>query len=190
MLKRGKNSITVFRKVETKRKHVRSNTLDAGFSERHKMSAFTLIELLVVVTIIAILVALLIPALSSARESARKAVCTNNLKQIGNGLFAYAGNNNGFLPFWNCNGSGNKIWHGDTRGIYKNGAKMNCGALFYNYLGNLDVMYCPSQIYFTKDNPQYGIRKFGKIQNSPINGCFCSYSQRCCKYFDEYTNWR
>jgi prepilin-type N-terminal cleavage/methylation domain-containing protein len=60
--------------------------------------AFTLIELLTVIAIIGILAAILIPTVGKVRESARAAKCTSNLRQIGQQLTLFVGDNRGYLP--------------------------------------------------------------------------------------------
>jgi prepilin-type N-terminal cleavage/methylation domain-containing protein/prepilin-type processing-associated H-X9-DG protein len=61
-------------------------------------SGFTLIELLVVIAIIALLLSILLPALGVVREQGRRAVCSQNEKNTGLGLYLYANDYDGKLP--------------------------------------------------------------------------------------------
>lgn len=63
-----------------------------------KNRRFTLIELLVVVAIIGILASILMPSLSKARDKAHKALCINNMKQIGTGMIMYIDSYNEHFP--------------------------------------------------------------------------------------------
>ena len=65
--------------------------------KRSGFHSFTLIELLIVIAIIAILAAMLLPALNKARNAAKAAKCVSNLKQQGNAVIFYLGDNQGFF---------------------------------------------------------------------------------------------
>ncbi len=71
-----------------------------------KATGFTLIELLVVIAILVILIALLLPAIQRVREAGNKAVCVNNLSQIGKAILTYQAEHGGVFP----SGGGDVQW--------------------------------------------------------------------------------
>src|SRR5512138_372466 len=95
---------------------------------------FTLIELLVVIAIIAILAAILFPVFARAREKARQTSCLNNMKQLGTASMMYLSDYDERHPSrWLCCGKYNPL------------SPLGWPWLFDSYIGNKQMLQCPSE---------------------------------------------
>ena len=120
-------------------------------------SAFTLIEVLVVVAIIALLVAILIPSLVRVREQAKRSSCAANLHQQGLGMYSYAQDNRGYLPWrgwfsYTISEHRREAYAPPFRGPGLQKVLVNIAMLLGKHVGkDWDVLYCPATIAMYRD---------------------------------------
>lgn len=137
---------------------------------------FSLVELLVVIGIIGLLIAILLPALRNAREAAKTVQCKSQLRSLGQALYIYASNYQGYMPGW----SGWHVVDGDANGHPDDKPGQGWTEKLANYytVPTSEVFFCPSfpeefRInYFMSarwtrmQNPPRRNLKFGEISKS------------------------
>jgi prepilin-type N-terminal cleavage/methylation domain-containing protein len=130
------------------------NHNQVGNNSRQNERGFTLTELFVVIAVVAMLAALLVPALAQAKRNAQRAGCVNNQKQIFLAFKVWENNHENKYPTAVRTADGgaaenivdaNFVQHINDGWIMAYGPT-NVFIVMSNELGNLNVVYCPSDI--------------------------------------------
>ncbi|MBI5687691.1 MAG: type II secretion system protein [Verrucomicrobia bacterium] len=108
---------------------MKPNPMQPLTSRRLRARGFTLVELLVVMAIIGVMAGMVMPQIAKAMEKIRRTACSNNLRQIGLALHAYAQDSDGRYPF---------------TGSVGDSANKHFALLFPRWMNNETVFVCKS----------------------------------------------
>jgi prepilin-type N-terminal cleavage/methylation domain-containing protein len=147
---------------------------------------FTLIELLVVIAIIAILASLLLPALARAKEKAKRTACINNLRNLALAMTMYTQDNTDRMPWCQWYNDYGPSWiYMPKGGVAPDPFKLVGGVLventndisfveqglYYPYLRNRQVYYCPLD---RKENNDF-IYRIQRVSSYVMNGAVSGF---------------
>jgi prepilin-type N-terminal cleavage/methylation domain-containing protein len=140
-----------------------------------RVQGFTLVELLVAVSVIGVLAALLLPILSTTRLAANNLTCASNLRQLGMGIFAYAGDNNERYPGHNVTECGSWPYiFGDWSGLRNWRGKDSVFYQDYFPIGK-KLFFCPTGLRSAPNEIRIGYDHFpdrGPLWIQVTNYCY------------------
>jgi len=172
-----------------------AGSCDSGRKHEHDRPkhAFTLLELLVVICTIAVLAVVTVPVLARSGNLSSRTICSNNLRQLGQGMLAYSCDNRDYLPFPN--------WGNDYRGwLYKPYQGMpprllgssatvldayRTGQLF-QYVQKQQTYVCPVDF-----SSKYFRTRANQLSSYVMNGAACGYGNvgaNSCKLTDVWSS--
>jgi prepilin-type N-terminal cleavage/methylation domain-containing protein len=166
-----------------------------AMENRHQDEAgFTLTELITAVAVIAMLAVVLVPALAAGRSDSARAVCLNNLRQLGTAELMYASEYSDYIPFpnwgistspgWLYANTNNSIPDPTSLAFSNNPAAAYRGGLWFEYVRNPKTYLCPTDV-----ESRWFPQRPNKLCSYVMNGAVCGYtgSYRSCRITDAWT---
>ncbi|MGO8930935.1 MAG: type II secretion system protein [Limisphaerales bacterium] len=185
------NSLSIFVMHSTPQERAQQSAKPAP-----RNAGFTLIELMVVILTCAMLGCLVVPALARSGDGGKRAVCYNNLRQLGTAMIMYGNDNRDYLaqPNWDGGATGSPAgwlylvnpripdpfvapWlnHGDL--AWQTG-------LWWKYIPNSKAYLCPVDI----QSPTYvNNQRNNELSSYVMNGAVCGFAgSQSCKLSDAW----
>ena len=157
-------------------------------------SAFTFVELLVVIFVLVLLAIMVLPANARTSGSTRRAICINNLRQIGRAVAMYASDNNDYLPYPNWGAPNTLSGMPGPGWLYTpvGGAPPNLTVAPYN--SNPAIAYATGLLYpyvrnqnsyvcaVDRESKYFSVRA-NKLSSYVMNGAVCGFNStyRSCR---------
>jgi len=145
-------------------------TISAMPKPKVPSKAFTRLELLAVLCAIALLATLVAPAVATSKTDSERIICFNNLRLVGRGVQAWAGDHNQQLPWWTPTTDGGEFISQPGGG---GGARPGNAWIEYAFMSNElatpKILACPSDA---------GARRaadWAQLISSPYRGLALSY---------------
>jgi type II secretory pathway pseudopilin PulG len=184
--------------------HLKPQGLGEGPGKPSPRNAgFTLIELAFVILTCALLGCLVAPALARSGDGGKRAVCFNNLRQLGMSMVMYGNDNRDFLaqPNWGSVAGNSPGWlYTVTNGVIpdpgpggsysSNPVAAYATGLWFQYTRDPRLYLCPVDI----ESPTYTATNAGayrpeRLSSYVMNGAVCGFGfvSRTCKITDVWS---